>query len=44
MGSGSPRNSQQIVIRGRGPINWAVKRIAKRKPAKDETEAPELPL
>jgi len=44
MGSGSPRNSQQIVIRGRGQINWAVKRIAKRKPAKEETEAPELPL
>jgi uncharacterized heparinase superfamily protein len=44
LGSGAPRNTQQIVIRGKGQINWAFKRIEKRSKAKDETEAPELPL
>jgi uncharacterized heparinase superfamily protein len=45
VGTASPRNSQQIVIRGAGQINWAFKRIEKRNTkAKDMAASPELPL
>jgi uncharacterized heparinase superfamily protein len=45
LGAATPRNTQQIVIRGRQQINWAFKRIDKRNPKlKDEFASPELPL
>jgi uncharacterized heparinase superfamily protein len=45
LGSSSPRNTQQIVIRGGRQINWAFKRIERRSPKfRNEPASPELPL